>query len=668
MRALFWKEWRENLRWALIGLAVIATAMAYTLRSDPNDYYSSNREIWQGLQSGQFLMVTVFGFPVVGVALGFLQILTELRRDQWAFLVHRPVTRNEIFWGKALPGGLLYLLATGIPLGVTAWWLSQPGHLAAPFDPRQILPGLVDLLTGFGFYLAALLSGILPGPWYGRRALPLLTACFGTAAAKASQFINALEGVLLVILTLLLAAWAAYLRFGLFRGQPWWGKASAVLSCLFGLSMIGSWFWIGWGIVQPAKPYTSTNYGILKSGEIVRITSQANWYKSVVTLDGKEVQPLNKASFDWQDFLNGAYLSLKTYPSYNYYRNPRSFFDFMYVYGGPFSWFYVQKDSRYVAYDRISKALSGYMGPGGFALPSDEAKAGRFLKSGTSRSWSDSIVVAKDGVYVPDFMAQTVTNIYTPAPGEIINSATPFYPENGSSDAPKDYAISTPQKLIFLPAGKPSLTIPEIPNISDYQTLQIYRMANGAKYFLMYSPLNPKKTKTFLRELGSDGSVLSQQDLPNIREEKQSIPFISWARGTLDPLGARIWGQGLAWIHESCGDQQARPLWKYDPDTRRYFLKFWYASLAASILCTILVQIPLRRTQFDRQRLGWSIFVFFYGIGGLLAFYIVQNWPRRVICPSCGKKRSTERETCEHCGVGWPAPSRDGTEIFETVR
>ena len=44
-----------------------------------------------------------------------MQILPELRRDQWAALLHRPVPRGTIFFGKVIAGLLLYLLATAIP-------------------------------------------------------------------------------------------------------------------------------------------------------------------------------------------------------------------------------------------------------------------------------------------------------------------------------------------------------------------------------------------------------------------------------------------------------------------------------------------------------------------------------------------------------------------------
>jgi hypothetical protein len=308
------------------------------------------------------------------------------------------------------------------------------------------------------------------------------------------------------------------------------------------------------------------------------------------------------------------------------------------------------------------------MGPNGYAKPDAEAKAGHFNLAGDTRGWGDSFVIAKDGIFVPDFMAQTVTNIFTPVPGQNVISATQFYPEDGNGNAPKDYAIATDQSLIFLPEGKPPITVPQIPNIKAYPTLQIYRINGGEKYFLLYNPEDSRKYKPLLREISAQGAILNEQELPTIREPKQPASLVSWVQAAQQPIGERLWGQAITFIHYSCGDKQAWPIWKYNPEQRAYFLKFWYASIIASIICVGLVQIPLRRPQFTGQRIGWTIFVLFYGIGGLLAFYIVQNWPRREVCVSCQKKRSTERETCEHCGATWPQPQRDGTEIFEAAK
>jgi len=42
----------------------------------------------------------------------------------------------------------------------------------------------------------------------------------------------------------------------------------------------------------------------------------------------------------------------------------------------------------------------------------------------------------------------------------------------------------------------------------------------------------------------------------------------------------------------------------------------------------------------------------------------VQEWPARVVCPQCKKRRTVDRENCEHCGAPFPPPEKNGTEIF----
>ena len=86
-----------------------------------------------------FQIVTAVGCALGGAALGLLQVLSELWRDRWSFLVHRPLSRFAIFVGKVLAGLMLYGFANGVPLLAAAWWASRPGNVAAPFDWRMIL-------------------------------------------------------------------------------------------------------------------------------------------------------------------------------------------------------------------------------------------------------------------------------------------------------------------------------------------------------------------------------------------------------------------------------------------------------------------------------------------------------------------------------------------------
>jgi predicted amidophosphoribosyltransferase len=60
-------------------------------------------------------------------------------------------------------------------------------------------------------------------------------------------------------------------------------------------------------------------------------------------------------------------------------------------------------------------------------------------------------------------------------------------------------------------------------------------------------------------------------------------------------------------------------------------------------------------------------FILVAGLPGLMAFGCVQEWPARVTCPHCQKRRVVDHETCEHCGAPFPPAEKNGTEIFEAL-
>ena len=102
----------------------------------------------------------------------------ERQRDLWAFLVHRPATRTQIFLGKILAGVTLYLLAAGLPLAVYLIWMLTPGHVAAPLEWAMLQPAAVLFLSGILYYFAGLLTGLRQARWYASRALGLGRPCW----------------------------------------------------------------------------------------------------------------------------------------------------------------------------------------------------------------------------------------------------------------------------------------------------------------------------------------------------------------------------------------------------------------------------------------------------------------------------------------------------------
>ncbi|GAT33748.1 ABC-type transport system [Terrimicrobium sacchariphilum] len=654
MKALFWKEWRENLKWGLLAMAAIAVAMVYALRQGGDSVDSS----WAGLQNEQFLTVTAFGFPVIALALGFLQILTELRRDQWAFLLHRPVTRLQVFWGKALPGTALYLVAGGLPLAASAYWLSLPGSIAAPFDIRQILPGSVNLLAGLSYYYAALLISILPGRWYGRKVLPLAAALLGSTFANTIILSPALIGPIIVLTSMIIAAASAHAASGLFRRMSVVGKCGILSVYLLGLLVADMVLSLGWMMLFPPQPLSYQRYGVDQNGEVVRITTRSNWYEKVETLDGKQIKP-EKRAFEWADFLFPTMLYYATPDGFRDFRSPRAYFTYESSNRtAPFAWYYINDLGIFRVYSTETKMPLGVLGPNGYAPIDNTGQAGRFHPGFSA--YKSTVIGDRDGVYIPDLDARSVKKIYAAAPGEQIISAARL-PKPKKEGAQEEYAIGSNQAIQVVTKSGPRarIALPVAPN--KITGVEFYRPESG-NYTLFIRGRFPQGIE--LAVASPDGKITRQQTLPLLyNSPPQSIS--KWLGEALTPLGARLLGAGITQALQFVENGYYRMVTEWNAAEKPLEMLRWLAAAAVGLLCAALIQIPLKRDQFAGQRLAWTVFAFFFGVFGLLAFWIANDWPRRLACPSCSRKRSVERETCEHCGAGWPAPKQDGTEIWE---
>ena len=122
MTAIFLKEVRENVKWALlIGCAFGLLILLEIGKASPFIIY----------QLGQ--QRTLFFAPLAGLILGIAQSYFEVRPDNWAFLVHRPVPRLLIFFAKCSVGFLLLYVSMAVPILLATAWTARPGNVATPF-------------------------------------------------------------------------------------------------------------------------------------------------------------------------------------------------------------------------------------------------------------------------------------------------------------------------------------------------------------------------------------------------------------------------------------------------------------------------------------------------------------------------------------------------------
>ncbi len=163
MKAIIWKEFRENLKWGVLLLLGSAYGII-TLQALELDQVV--------LFNSEYLIFATFCFPAGALALGLLQTVFEGSRDRWAYLVHRGISPERILAAKAIAGLTYLLIATALPLIGMTWWCSRPGNVAAPWHPIAPLAGVTAIFAALPAWFAGVLIGLRDVRWYGSRILP----------------------------------------------------------------------------------------------------------------------------------------------------------------------------------------------------------------------------------------------------------------------------------------------------------------------------------------------------------------------------------------------------------------------------------------------------------------------------------------------------------------
>ncbi len=166
MRTLIEKELRENLRWLLVGLAIIGSLLWSAV---PKSLAVEIRLTEHSIATMMF-----YGASVFAIGLGVMQSFADLRTASRSFLFHRSVSISTIFFSKLISGAIIYFIAVGLPLLVVAFWFHTQGIDYLPVRPLQVFPAAVVALACFGFHPAAMFMLARSGKWFGTKLLPLV--------------------------------------------------------------------------------------------------------------------------------------------------------------------------------------------------------------------------------------------------------------------------------------------------------------------------------------------------------------------------------------------------------------------------------------------------------------------------------------------------------------
>jgi hypothetical protein len=660
MKAMIWKELRESAHWVGMAVAGFLLLIAMMIPMQPP-------VMGHGHDAG--LLEVFLGWPVVlgplfGAGIGIMQTVRELRRDHWAFLVHRPATRTSLFFGKVAAGLLMYFAAVGVPFVAIVAWIAVPGHIAVPFMVELALPGVADILLGVVFYFAAILTCVRSARWLGSRLAGFAAAlfCAGVSVA-ASEFWQALLVIVLFGAPMMAAAHGGFTARGSYRSQGRLARAGLAAMLCTGICAVE---WIGGAFVvsQTAGPMAqrvSRRYDVMWNGVVMVVANEESGIPTRTTLDGK---PFDfRASIERRVSLGFKTLTGNEVARNSDYRVRSHYFDWS---TGPDGlWYFVYRTGRLVGYSERTGRLIGSYGPDGFSRTTTGPGFTAMMR-GSTLAGSSFVLRTRDTVYSVDFSQRRVMPLMTVNLSQRLRGASILSRSGYGVDIAAFCVLTEDLIAVFDRSGNRILTTPVPFDPSLYRSVDVAWDPPTDHYFFWFRPDGTVQPHPeYLVETDAHGKELSRQTLPPIGSSIVAARPSTWTAALVPPIiTAALAGYTTARRGVHLGpivEHLAYPLHLGLPSAQ-----FWTLSGASAAACALLAYlIGLRRGWSWRGRILWTVGVFALGLPGLLTLLAIDSWPAREPCPACGKKRVVDRETCEHCGAAWRTRKRDGSEIFE---
>ena len=659
MKTLLFKEIRENVRLAALGLVIHALLLAVQYRS----YTAARPSLFSPLASQDLFWSTLWFGGIFAAVLGWLQIHNERRPDLWAFLLHRPMTRTQMFLAKTGAGMALYTVVVGLPLAWFVAWARWPGHVAAPFDIVLLRPIAAAALAGTVAYFAGMLTGLRQARWYASRALSLgiaLAAC--TLMLVAHYWWLGFLVILIGTLVVATASWGAFKTHGYCHGQPAVAHACLIISTT-----------VGWGLIaivaalllsnlfpQRNRGARWTHYAMTGEGVICKITEGGEEKAHIQDLEGKPIlDPKTLKEVELADFnartRRLSSVTLGDEPR----RRPQEwvFTDMKAVPGWGKTedtlWYCWERYGRLVAYDAATRRCVGSLGPGGFAR--DIAGDGsRFNTSVDNGGWN---LASTDTIlYRLNLGQRALKPLFTTTADDPLRSSQEIRFERDGAEERYVAVVTRHSVHLLKPGGELVWKVPYDAQNPAYRRAEIHFLSAPGQYALWMSPSAYEDERSDGRLpihvvwVDHQQGVIKNVDLP-------ALPRPEPASGAEEFLSCAVAPPIILYL-----------LPKLVPGFNPKGLPL--ELLLPSWAMALLVCLPLALWVARRYRLplaaqaGWVVFLALFGLPALLAFLSVHEWPARIPCPACKRSRLVNRPQCEHCGAAFAAPEPTGTEIF----
>ncbi len=683
MRALIWKELRENMGWALLAALALGSAEIYALHhtqfpGQVDPYFSDGITLCKK----PFLMVTRFGCAAAGLALGLLQMLPELKRDRWAALLHRPISRGRLFWGKAIAGVLLYGIAAGVPFLATVWHVATPGNFDTPFVPAMIQPSLAHLAPGLTYYFAALLVALQGGILL--RAILILAAIHVSfVVIYEDLFRVAFEAAAAMSLVLCLAGWGAIYARDSLRGRPWLASLAFLVAVFYGACGLGDLARKAGYMIGRIDAHPYGVWEVLDNG----VPARFDYPNSVlVSATGPDGQPFTDPKYRPDRVRNYA-LAMNNAGRYigdsHGFRIRRENDDYRdsstYLYSlSPYShprfeqWFYLRGDHQYAGMLPAEKRAFARLGTNGFAPP--EARVPGFADNVRCDLIGGDIlmIAAPDSLRLAFLARREIVPVALPAPGPIYGMCHAWADApNGTIDF-QGVALGT-SMAVYKEDGQVAAMLPYHHDVDRWGQLSLGVLKTTDRFVLKYEPsewIEEKIRQTmprYVENLDSQGNVLAAYTLQPPTPYVDSRTWVGIVAPRLQSP-AFFYGEMLyRRAGAALGSERLREA--LDEQLGRYFDDTFHFGCAIVIVALVLAAITFfwaRRAQLSLRRAwSWAAGVLVLGLPGFILFWLAGERPRTVPCPTCRRPRRIEGEKCAHCEAAWPPQPADDTAILD---
>jgi hypothetical protein len=685
---LFWKEIRENAKWAATGALAMAVGMVYAVyhavdaKHELGVYGLDLDTVWNGINE-----VVAFAAPIIGGALGFLQIMPEQSRDRWAFFMHRPASRLALFAGKISAGIALFLAATIVPFTAIVLWIRVPGHVAGPFEWAMAEAGFASIAIGIMFYFAGLLVGLRRARWYGSRLMPFAAVIAGAflVTGGVDEFWQALATAGLFSALLGLAAWQAFRTEAGDHAGGFGGLFSLGLTLASGIAVTGLIIIAVLAnsgqmlhLLRPVAFWYSAPQ-MTEDGQAVRIDELVDKPILVLDANGRPVgmspeqwvashprMNMNDIESPWTVVHRPRYNDMSRYAkeiTYTSFGNT----------GQSVTWYLFH--NLILLYSDRDGTLIGSVGEEGFrqAHTIDEATQSDPFTLNKNAIVNETTVVAdEDAIYSVEGWSGNVrvSPILIGAAARQVQFIGTAGCNTSGHNAVELIASTAGSFYIFGDGRRLLYTVPRTHDFRTYNSVSAGVFGHG-RLLICYqrgeggsSPTNPAYVEVY----DKTGKLVRAYTVAPVPPRLWNNPTTSNRLegilvGTVVPATITV-PTAIDMLVQS--DARSLRVCLMVLNATPGCIPLLIGSAIGGILFALVTWRIARRCAFGRGLTwAWVVGNVFLSWTGVLVLIALRPIPALEICQSCGKPRVVTRETCEHCGASWPTVKRDGTEIFD---